>query len=274
MSTYSVTVNDGTYDVRHFLSYHRRRIGFTVEKLRELGAAKIVEVGGHPWALTAQLIEESDFEVCATISAEEETQWPDDIALRVRPYKITTSTGKTAKLNNYTVNIERRMFDIQETPDTVLACEVIEHLIRSPHVMLLNANRWLSVGGKLLVTTPNGAQFANPFRRKTQTPSYRSNVYERHFYLYTLDNLVDLVTLCGFRIVEAAQVDLFSRRGLSRLYGWLARLPNRYCHEKFRKTLFITAEKVSDVRELSRCPKAYDSRGHWEHVALSNGNKL
>ena len=96
MSSYSVTVNNEAVDSSTFLSYHRRRIAFTIEKLREMGATRIVEIGGHPWVLTAKLIEENCFDVCATISAEEETQWPDDIALTIRPYTIGAHTGKTA----------------------------------------------------------------------------------------------------------------------------------------------------------------------------------
>lgn len=149
-----------------------------------------------------------------------------------------------------------------------MACEIIEHLLRSPHVMFLNINRWLPISGKLLLTTPNGAQFSNPVRRKSSTPSYRCNIYERHQYVFTLPELVDLVSLCGFNILEVGYVDVIERKGLSRLYGWLGKIPLRYFQDKFKKTIYLIGEKAMDIKELERCPRVYDSRGEWEHIRV------
>ena len=199
----AIWVNGRASYNRAYVEYHGRRIARTLEKLRGIGARKIVEVGGHPWAMTALLIDDPSFDVCATISAEEVTNWPDDLGATTQRYHIRTSRGNEAHVINYSANIERTLFDLREKPDTVLACEIVEHLIRSPHVMFLNINHWLPVSGKVLVTTPNGAQFSNPFRRKSPTPAYRCNIYERHSYAYTIDDLTDLIELCGFKILEA-----------------------------------------------------------------------
>jgi SAM-dependent methyltransferase len=45
--------------------------------------------------------------------------------------------------------------------DTVLACEVIEHLLHDPMFMLLEINRVLVDGGSLVLTTPNVASFTS-----------------------------------------------------------------------------------------------------------------
>jgi len=105
-------------------------------------------------------------------------------------YIIKTVNNNTSSFYNYSANIERTIFNIDEDPDTVLACEIKEHLVRSPHILLLNINKWLKKGGKLILTTPNGLQFNNPFRRKTQMPSYRCYIYERHFYVYSLEKSI------------------------------------------------------------------------------------
>lgn len=249
-----------------FAEYHRRRFAITLNKLREIGAQRILEVGAHPWAMTAELIDDPAFEVCATVSAEEVTKWPDDIGVSTDPYVIQTSKGHEARFNNYSANIERALFDIDVQPDTVVASEIIEHLTRAPHVMLLNINHWLPTGGKLLITTPNGSQFSNPFRRSTPSAAYRSNTYERHSYVFTMDGLTDLISLCGFRIVEAGYWDAVDRSGPAKAYGWLARVPLQYFREKFKKTLFVVAEKERHVDELERCPRVYDSRGTWEFI--------
>lgn len=261
-----ILVNGQVVHVPGYLEYHRQRIAVTLQKLREISARKIVEVGAHPWVMTAHLIDDPCFDVCATISAEELTKWPDDIGMDRRPYHIRTPNGKEVFIVNYSANIERTRFDVHETPDTALACEIVEHLVRSPHVMFLNINHWLPLSGKLLVTTPNGAQFFNPFRRRSATLAYRSNLYERHSYFYTLSELTELIGLCGFKVLEAGYWDVIERRGPSKIYGVLSQMPWRYFQEKFAKIIYVVAQKERDVEELERCPRVYDSRGDWEFI--------
>ena len=259
-------VNDQLVDNSHYLKFHGRRISKTVETLRRMGAQNIVEVGAHPWVMTNVLIDEPSFNIRATVSAEEVTNWPDDIGVSKHHYRITTARGNEASFNNFSANVERTRFDLDVELDTALVCEVIEHLQRAPHIMLLNVNNWLPLGGKLLVTTPNGAQFSNPLRRKSPTTAYRCQIYERHTYLYTLGQLTDLIELCGFRIVEAGYWDVVERGGASSVYGLLSRVPVGYFKDRFMKTIYVVAEKVEDLTELSRAPRVYDGRGDWEFI--------
>lgn len=249
-----------------YSNYHRLRVEMTLDKLREIGASKIVELGSHPWTMTSAFVDDPAFTVCATVSAEEVTNWPDDIGVTTSSYELKTTKGNKATFVNYSANLERTLFDINEKPDTVVAAEIIEHLTRSPHVMLLNINRWLPLGGKLFITTPNAAQFSNPFRLQSPTAAYRCNTYERHSYLFTLEGLTDIVSLCGFKIKEAGYWDVIKRQGPSAIYGWLSHVPLRYFRQKFKKTLFVVAEKDRTVTELERCPLVYDARGNWEHI--------
>ena len=251
--------------------FHARRIRRTLEALHEMGAKRIVEVGGHPWWMTAELVADPQFEVCATISAEEVTRWPEDLGVTRASYTLATASGRAAEFTNYSVNIERTLFDLDETPDTVIACEMIEHLIRAPHVMLLNVNRWLPVGGKLLITTPNGEQFSNPFRAR-RSAAYRCHVYGRHHFTFSLKELVELVELCGFRVRRAEYWDVYDRTGPSAVYGWLARIPHRFFRRKFRRTLCVIAEKATDVSALARTPRVYAPSPDWEHIAPLPGS--
>jgi len=138
-----VVVNGQLFSSRGYYEQQYRRIAATIGALREIGARKIVEAGAHPWTMTAELVDEPSFELSATISAEEVSNWTDDIGVMRQMHEMTTARGTTARFPNYSANVERTMFDIEERPDTVVACEIIEHLTRSPHVMLLNMNRWL-----------------------------------------------------------------------------------------------------------------------------------
>lgn len=267
MSLKQFWLNGEPVDAQSYGGYHDARIKKTLGTLKAMGARTIMELGGHPWVMTAHLIDSGQFEVCATVSAEEVTKWADDIGVSLHRYHLKTGSGREAHFTNYSANVERRLFDIQERPDTVLACEIVEHLIRAPHVMFLNANRWLPVGGKLLVTTPNGAQFSNPFRRRSPTSGYRCYLYERHEYLFTLDELVDLVGLCGFRIREAGYWDVYERGGPSAFYGLMAKIPIGYLQDKFQDTISIVAEKTADVTEIPGTPRVYTANPDWEYVA-------
>lgn len=266
MSTTQFWINGEPVGAGRYSGYHDRRMTQTLATLRKMGARRIVEMGGHPWVMTSHLVN-SGMEVCATISAEEVTKWADDIGVTRQPYHLKTAQGREANFSNYSANLERRLFDITETPDTVLACEIIEHCIRAPHVLLLNANHWLPVGGKLLLSTPNGAQFSNPFRRRSPTPAFRCHLYERHEYLFTLEELVDLVSLCGFKVTDAGYWDVYERSGPSSVYGWLAKVPLGYMQDKFQKTIYLAAEKQVTASELPRAPRIYIPHPEWEFIA-------
>lgn len=266
MTNIGIVVNDQETDTSSYEAFHKKRVALTLRKLREIGAKKIVEVGGHPWFMTAELIDDPQLQLCATVSAEELTNWPDDIGVTTRNYRIKTRRGNEKRFTNHSANIERTLFDIDESPDTVIACEIVEHLVRSPHVLFLNINRWLSDSGRLLITTPNGAQFHNPFRRKSPTPPYRSSMYERHSYLYTIDKLIELISLCGFRVLEADYWNPYEIHGLPKIYDVLSRLPLMYFRDKFKKTICIVAEKEHNRTQLEKLPSAYDPRGDWEFV--------
>jgi hypothetical protein len=259
-------INGERIDAAHYRRFHRKRIALTLATLRKLGAESIIELGGHPWVMTSALIDEGGFSIRATVSAEEVTNWPDDIGVTRREYRMMTPAGVEATFPNYSANIERTLFDIAENADTVIACEIIEHLLRSPHIMLLNVNRWLPVGGKLLVTTPNGAQFSNPLRRDIERGGYRCNVYGRHNGALTLHELIDLLELSGFAVRDCGFWSPYERAGASRVYDAFGALPFAYFKEKFRRTIFLAAEKERDAVALPCLPKCYEPSAQWEFI--------
>jgi Methyltransferase domain len=265
-------INGERIDAAHYRRFHRRRIAFTLATLRKLGTENLIELGGHPWVMTSALIDEGGFSIRATVSAEEVTNWPDDIGVTRCEYRMITPAGVEAEFPNYSANVERTLFNIDERADTVIACEIIEHLLRSPHIMLLNVNRWLPIGGKLLLTTPNGAQFSNPLRRKSARPAYRCNVYSRHNGSFTLLQLVDIAQLCGFKVLQAGFWNVYERAGPTRLYSTLGIVPLRYFQEKFQRTIFIAAEKERTTTELTRLPKCYAPSPDWEYIRQGNNS--
>jgi hypothetical protein len=264
--SYASLVNGSPFVRDGYAEYHQTRIARTLAKLGEMQARNIVEVGGHPWAMTSALVDAGGFKVCATISAEEVTKWPDDINPSALEYRLVTNKGNAATFINYSANVERRLFDIDAKPDTVIACEIVEHLVRAPHVLGLNINRWLPVGGQLLLTTPNGAAFMNPLRRRSQTAAYRCYSYERHSFMFAMHELVDLIELCGFEIVEAGYWNVYERRGATVVYAALSGLPLPYFRQKFSEVLYVVAKKVRPTQYLSRLPLCYEASSDWEYI--------
>jgi len=253
----------------YYFSYHKKRTGLTLDALHRMGKGKVAEMGGYPWVMTASLIDDPNFEVCATISAQEVTKWPDDIGVSSQKFTVKTTLGNQAEFTNYSANLERTLFDIEEKPDIVIACEIIEHVARAPHVLLLNANHWLGKGGKLLVTTPNGAHFNNPFRSKSVRPAYACYLYARHNGLFNLPQLIDMTELCGFRIIEAGYWDAYDTKGGQAVYSLLGSIPLPFMKVKFRSTIYVIGEKVKHVEELERTPRAYVPDNDWEYIAKS-----
>ena len=265
-----ICIDNEQIDLGRYESYHSRRLALTLETIQRLGGGRTVEIGGHPWAMTARLLDEPLVDLVATVSAEEVSVWPDALPVTRRDYEIVCPGRLPKKFTNFSANIERTRFDLGDQVDLVLACEIIEHLTRAPHLMLLNANAWLRPGGRILITTPNGARFENPLRIKPKMPAYRASTYSRHNYVFTMAGLVDLIETCGFEIESAEFVSPYPRVGPSRIYPLLGRLPSRYLGEKFNQSLHVIARKVEDREVASRLPKVYVPSPDWELIAQSS----
>ncbi len=246
--------------------FHDQRIESTLALVRAHGGGRVVEVGGHPWAMTARLLAEPNVTLAATVSAEEVSAWSDELPVTARDYEMRLEDGRRFAFRNYSANVERTLFSVDAEADIVLACEIIEHVTRSPHTMLLNINRWLEPGGLVIITTPNGSQLENPFRVRPKMPAYRPAVYARHNYVFTMDGLRDLVECCGFAVVQAEYWSPYVRRGGSNLYRAVYGLGPKYLKDKLAQTLCVVARKTEDRESAARLPRVYAPQAGWERV--------
>jgi SAM-dependent methyltransferase len=86
--------------------------------------------------------------------------------------------------------------------DTVLLCEVIEHLVKDPVFQLAEIARVLKPGGTLVLTTPNVARAGNRHRlaqgQGIYDPYSRYGPHGRHNREYTAEELLELVAGVGF----------------------------------------------------------------------------
>lgn len=90
--------------------------------------------------------------------------------------------------------------------DLVIASEVIEH-VAHPDQLLSQLARFLAPGGRIVLTTPNGAFFRNvlPTFKQVDDPSALESVQFRpdadgHLFLLTSDELAELAIGAGLRI--------------------------------------------------------------------------
>jgi SAM-dependent methyltransferase len=125
---------------------------------------------------------------------------------------------KVARVNGKRIKIDVDLFDAENDPfpyddgsfETVLVCELIEHLLRDPIRMLLECRRVLVEGGRLLVTTPNTASltsvarvlhgYSNPqiySQYSVPTPGSEDIPHVRE---YTAFELRDTIEAAGFEI--------------------------------------------------------------------------
>jgi hypothetical protein len=202
----------------------------------------------------------------ATVSAEEVTAWPDELQVKKNNYQIEIDGKETYSFTNYSANIERTLFNVEGKADIVMACEIIEHMTRAPHILLLNANSWLEPDGRIVITTPNGAQLENPFRVRPKMPAYRYSSYSRHNYVFTMEGLIDLVSVCGFDIESASYYSPYKRKGGSKIYRGLMKIGTEYAHSKFSQSLCVVGRKVNNCNAAERLPKVYAPSPLWERV--------
>lgn len=257
-------VNDKNIDVARYSSFHQQRFQRTLAEVTRLAPASVLEVGGHPWVMTGEILRHG-LPLVATVSAEEETTWPDSLDVTSRKYHFDVD-GRSHHVPNYSANIERDWIVPTEQVDCVLACEIIEHLIRAPHRLLLNCNRWLVNGGRVLLTTPNGAQFSNPLRTASVSPKFRDAVYKRHNRLFNLAELNDLFEVTGFEVERAEYWQVYPRAGFAKLYDYPGRIPLTYFQQKFCRTLFVVARKVEERSTASRLPLSYAPGDEWDFI--------
>jgi SAM-dependent methyltransferase len=234
--------------------------------VKRYGAGRLVELGGHPWAMTSRLVAEPNVTLEATVSAEEIILWSDEIPVTSKQYEIDIGNGEPKYFRNISANLERTLFPIGTEVDMVLACEIIEHVTRAPHNLLLNINSWLKKDGIVILTTPNGTQLENPFRVRAKMPAFRPSVYSRHNYVFTMDGLVDLVESCGFTVLESKFYSPYTRTGLTNLYRRIYDLGPRYLKNKLAQSLCIVAKKTEARTTASRLPKAYAADAGWDNL--------
>ncbi len=134
--------------------------------------------------------------------------------------------GETHVFHYDHFNVETDRFPYDDAVfDVVLCCEIIEHLTLDPVFMLAEIHRVLKPGGRVVITTPNVNRFQNLFGmalgRNLYDPYSGYGPYGRHNREYTVGEMRELLTACGYTQIDARGVGIHSHTLTRRVAGRL-----------------------------------------------------
>jgi glycosyltransferase involved in cell wall biosynthesis/SAM-dependent methyltransferase len=174
---------------------------------------------------------------------------------------IVSENGQTFECDVDHFDAERDVFPYAAASfDTVLCCELIEHLFNDPMHMMSEINRILKLGGHLLITTPNlGSLRAISAILLGYHPSFfpayirprkeGEEAEARHNREYVPMEVQHLLTDSGFEVVRLETGEFLDEPHPE--YGWIENLLERYrVHGTLRGDgIYALGRKTGPVRE-------------------------
>jgi len=174
---------------------------------------------------------------------------------------VVSADGRKFECEVDHFDAERDLFPYADASfDTVLCCELIEHLFADPMHMMWEINRILKPGGHLLLTTPNlGSMRAISAILQGYHPSFfpayirpRAEGEEteaRHNREYVPMEVQHLLTDSGFEVVRLETGEFLDEPHPE--YGWIDHLMERYrIHRYWRGDgIYALGRKAGPVKE-------------------------
>ncbi|HEX4134468.1 MAG TPA: glycosyltransferase [Bryobacteraceae bacterium] len=174
---------------------------------------------------------------------------------------IVSEHGETFECDVDLFDAERDVYPYADASfDTVLCCELIEHLFSDPMHMMSEINRILKPGGHVLITTPNlGSlraiagilQGYHPslFPAYIRPRAAGEEAEARHNREYVPMEMQHLLTDSGFEVVRLETGEFLDEPHPE--FGWIAHLLERYrLHETLRGDgIYALGRKMGPVKE-------------------------
>lgn len=235
-------------------STHKRRYAKTLDILFDgktsVAGAKILEIATSAVLPVAIYEIESDVDITVTNF--------DLSGKKSGTYKVSHA-DKEYELPAYFVDLESTKLPAKDsTFDTILCCEVLEHMDVDPMFMLAELNRVLKPGGRLILTTPNITSSHALWKMLRGIEPYFFMQYHkdrspyRHNYEYSHGGLTALLTAAGFE-GDIWTEDSFED-GISDDAEFLERAGFKVNTDLLGDNLFASVYKVSDVVERYPSP--------------------
>lgn len=175
----------------------------------------LLEIGANPYFTTVLLWEFTALELTLTNCFDPTVRGTREQTLEYTDPRSNTAHRRTAVYES--LDVESRAFPWpDESFDTVVFCEVIEHLTVDPVAALLEIHRVLKPGGTIVVSTPNVARLENVARlvagANLYDPYSGYGAFGRHNREYTRHELVRLLEYCGFGLERHFTADVHAHR--------------------------------------------------------------
>lgn len=186
-----------------------------------LVGARMLELGASPYLLTLLLKRYTDYEIDVTGENLPDRGSHTEVVMH------HPALGEKHSFHVENFNVELDPYPYEDNAfDIVLCSELLEHLVLDPTHMFVEIHRVLKPGGRLLITTPNVLvlRHINALVRKRINiygPYSGYGIYGRHNREWTLNEVTQLVSGCGFLIEKAECRDTYRHRGYSK---WLKRV--------------------------------------------------
>jgi SAM-dependent methyltransferase len=227
-----------------YMEKHRKRFEETVGFLSDCWGTKALEIGATDF-FQVYLNEQGYEELWGTI-------FSTDIEEKFYTRRFDIGDfGVDARI--LSLDIESELFPFHEPYfDLIIMCEVIEHFDIDPMFALVELNRILKMGGKLLITTPNSCSARNAYKACL---GYRPHFFmqystdrspHRHNFEHDIHSLLTLIHAAGFEVVRLETHDVFDEPD-SQAIKFLQK--NSMPLEFRGDDIFLLVQKVSTPKE-------------------------
>lgn len=228
-------------EARHYIRKHARRsyntYNFCLKHLRNIIAPKILSVGGFHGTIEKMLKEKTNAEITVI-------DFPDTVEMFKPYYDFLGFKYVGIDLSKGINSIPESYFDL------IIYTEVIEHIPLSPYKQLIPFDKFLKVGGKILVTTPNHSSIVHIMKLFMQIPIYApaeeyfSEVAQENLQIHRREYMPGELIECFDKMKYKSHLDYF-------IYNEPKNLQYRIMFfigqiiPRFREGMMIMGEKIS-----------------------------
>lgn len=211
--SFEIVGSDSSF-IKPYVDDAMARFFRTIDLLEGETAGKVLEIGGNPYLLTILLKKLYDFDITLT----------NFFSINIYDKEVKSGQqivrsslfGEEYIIDYQTLNVELSDYPyLNETFDTILFCEVLEHIVVDPLKCFGKLRMCLRPGGQLVLTTPNAVRlinFAHMLAGKNFFDRYhpQNGVYGRHNREFTLSEVTMLLESEGFKIKIAKTLDRYN----------------------------------------------------------------
>jgi SAM-dependent methyltransferase len=211
--SFEIVGSDSSF-IKAYVDDAMARFFHTIDLLEGKTSGKVLEIGANPYLLTILLKNLTDFEITPT----------NFFSLSVYDTEVNSGRqevrsvlfGEEYIFDYLTLNVELSKYPFEDGEfDTILFCEVLEHIIVDPIKCFGKLRQALRPGGQLVLTTPNAVRlinFAHMIAGKNFFDRYhpQNGIYGRHNREFTLSEVTRLLEFEGFKIKIAKTLDRYN----------------------------------------------------------------